>query len=87
VPIKLRNRGRGPVTIDLVSLGLVPQTDVRVDREGRKEVTRAFPRSVTIAARGETEPLPDAVRRDPALAGRTDIEILDAPATASPQEK
>jgi hypothetical protein len=87
VPIKLRNRGRSPITIDLVSLGAVPQTLVRVNREGRQEVTRAFPRSVSLPARGVSDVLPDEVRKDPALAGRTDIEILDVQAPAAPQEK
>ncbi len=84
MPIKLRNRGRSPITIDLASLGKIAQVDLRVGRDrktgatGAREVKQAFPRSVTIPARGESEELPDAVRADPALAGRADIEIIAA---------
>lgn len=91
--IKLKNKGRAPVVVELTSLGLQRQTDIRVGRdhktgaEGHMEVKRAFPRSVTIPGRGESGELPDEVRDDPALrAHKGVLEVVDTKAAAQPKE-
>ncbi len=88
--IKLRNKGRSPLTLELVTLGQQAQVDVRIGRDpsgavGRMQVERSFPRSVTIPGRGESEALPDAVAKDPAvLAQRNLVEVVGAPAAPAP---
>lgn len=74
MPIKLRNKGRSPLTLELASLGEQTQTDVRFGRdpetgaEGRMELERKYPKSVFISGRGLSDELPDAARDDPTLA-------------------
>ena len=93
MPIKLRNRGRVARTVELTSLGLREQTDVHVVRDprtgsvGRAEVTRSFPAvSVFVPGRGESEELPDAAERDPAvMALRSVLEVVrSSPASPLP---
>lgn len=88
MPIKLRNRGRSPLTLELTSLGEHPQTDKRFGRDpatgatGLLEIQRSYPAAVTIPGRGESEELPDAVASDPAVLARTDVVVV--PAKSSP---
>lgn len=81
MPIQLRNKGRAPVTVELASLGKQTQVDVRIGRDpktgafGPMELNNAYPKSVFIPGRGLSEELPDAVKDDPALHGRTALAV------------
>lgn len=66
--IRLQNLTRGPLILELPSLGLVQQTVALVTAAGRQDVPRAFPRSVTLLARASSDPLPESVRNDPQVA-------------------
>lgn len=98
MPIKLKNKGRSPLVLELPSLGLEPQKDIRVGRDpktgakGVLELQRTYPRSVTIPGRGESEVLPDEVAGDSALAawaGVVEVVEVKVPIASgdAPKEK
>lgn len=94
MPIKLRNKGRAPLTLELASLGEQAQTDVRFGRDpetgaqGRLELERKYPRSVFLPGRSLSDELPDEVAKDPALASFAGVvEVVKVGAAQPPTKK
>ncbi len=86
MPIKLKNRGRAPLTLEVQALGTQVVSVVRVTAQGREESERAYPLSVFIPGRGESGELPDVVAQDPAVVAQLHPQgpLLIVRASASP---
>lgn len=90
MPIKLRNRGRLPITLEVPALGNQKVPIVRNTPQGREETARSFPLSLFIPGREESGVLPDAVAQDPAVVAqlhpRGPLQVVAASAPSAPAQ-